>query len=192
MIMNIKNFISIFILCATAYAGGEIDQILGAFKNITSDYSLETYNNKNQLVFKDHGTLYVNNINEFKLSSDVNEGSFVMLKDNYLWQYDHDLLQLIQIDLKHKKPTALGLLEHINEYSQKKVTTSDGYYLYLTHATMPDLKLYTQNDMLTSIEFYDSFDYMNKLLFANIVTGAVVVKDTFVFIPSNDVEIIKQ
>jgi outer membrane lipoprotein-sorting protein len=175
-----------------AYASDETRQILRSFENITADYSLETYNNKHQIAFKDHGTLYVKNINELKLSSAVNAGSFVMLKDNYIWQYDHDLLQLIQIDLAHKKPTALSLLEHINDYTQKKVTTNDGYYLYLSHATMPNLKLHTRNNMLTSIEFYDSFDYMNKLLFANILSDIKLSKNTFVFIPSNDVEIIKQ
>ncbi|MBT4878695.1 MAG: hypothetical protein HON42_02625, partial [Alphaproteobacteria bacterium] len=92
----------------------------------------------------------------------------------------------------NKKPTALSLLEHINDYTQKKVTTNDGYYLSLSHATMPNLKLHTRNNMLTSIEFYDSFDYMNKLLFANILSDIKLSKNTFVFIPSNDVEIIKQ
>ena len=190
--MNIKNFICIFALCITAYASQEAEQILSTFKNITADYSLETYNNKQQLVFQDRGTLYVNTLNELKLGSALNEGSFVMLKDNYLWQYDHDLLQLIQIDLKHKKRAPLNLLEHINDYKQKKVVTEDGYHLYLTHATMPDLTLYTENEMLTSVEFYDSFGYMNKLLFTNIVADVTLPKDTFVFIPSSDVEIIKQ
>ena len=192
MTMNIKNFIIVFVLFIKTYAAQEAEQILSAFKNIAADYSLESYNNKQQLVFQDHGTLYLNTINELKLSSTLNEGSFVMLKDNYLWQYDHDLLQLIQIDLKHKKRAPLNLLEHINDYKQKKVVTNDGYCLYLTHATMPNITLYTKNNMLTSLEFYDSFGYMNKLLFTNIVANVILPKDTFVFIPSSDVEIIKQ
>lgn len=185
MIVNIKYFISVFWLCCAAYAGSGAKEILDSLKNTTGSYKLETYNDKQQLTFTDSGDIYLRDMNELKLTSNTNEGSFVMLKDNYLWQYDNDLMQLT------KAAKGFNILKDINEYGEDKVLTDKGYCLHLTHVKMPNLKLCTENNVLTSAEFYDNFGYVNKIFFVNILSNAEISDDTFIFVPSPDVEIIE-
>lgn len=179
-----------------------LEMLLNSMETFQASFTQITKDDTGKVIQKAKGTVALKRSGKFRWITNIPAKQIIVADGKELWIYDPELEQASVQSLKasiHQSPAILISEANVNLSSDFYVVTEKDKKSHLWYVLTPKtkestgyslVKLYFQDKQLNTIKILNNLDQWNTLIFTGIKTNRFLSKDSFIFHPPKNVDII--